>query len=67
MTTVSIDNLQKQERKIEKFLLGERESNIICATYKIAGMLQKRYPVILTRREIINEKLGLFVFLIREK
>ena len=66
MASVSTGNLRKMEICIEKFIGGERISNIICLTKKMAQILSKKYPeVMLSQREMVNKKLGLYIYLIR--
>ena len=66
MASVSTGNLRKMEICIEKFIGGKRISNIICVTKEIAKILSKKYPeVTLSKREIVNKELGLYIYLIR--
>lgn len=68
MASISTGNLRKQEILIEKYISGERNSEILCVTNKIAKILNKKYPeVTLIKRESINEKLGLCIFVIKKK
>ena len=66
MASVSTGTLRKMEICIEKFIGGERISNTICLTQKIAKILEKKYPEItLSKRESVNKELGLYNYLIR--
>ena len=59
--------LRKLEKQVEAFLTGERKSNQICATKKVARILEKSYPIKLLARESINNELGLYRFKIAER
>ena len=68
MTGTASDNLRRQEILVEKFLSGERESDILCATDAIARILDKKFPEIrLKKRENVDRILGLYVFVIRRR
>lgn len=60
------ENLRKQEERIEKFLKGERTSNLLVMTVSNAKLLKEEYPHIKFRkREKINKKLGLYIYSVR--
>ena len=67
MEVVSRENLTEQENRLKKFLEGERTSNILCMTVGVARLLKKRYPEVnISKRERINKRLGLYIYLIRK-
>ncbi|MBP3255414.1 MAG: hypothetical protein J6M60_02860 [Clostridia bacterium] len=68
MANVSSGNLRKQEELLKKYIEGERSSNILCVTASVAHILKEKYPeVFLLKREKVNKKLGLFIYVIKKR
>lgn len=56
------DFFKKHAQLVEAYLAGERDNPLICTTDGVAEKLERRYGIVLARKEAVNPNIGLYMF-----